>query len=39
MLKQAGALNLAALEAQEGVSRNFARFLYNVAVTENMTEG
>lgn len=37
-LKDAGALNLGALEAQEGVSRSFARFLYNVAVTENMAE-
>ena len=36
VLKEAEQLNLEALEAQQGVSRSFARFLYNVAVSENM---
>jgi hypothetical protein len=36
VLKEADQLNLEALEAQQGVSRSFARFLYNVAVSENM---
>jgi hypothetical protein len=36
VLKDAQQLNLDALEAQEGVSRSFARFLFNVAVSENM---
>ena len=36
VLKEAEQLNLEALEAQSGVSRSFARFLFNVAVSENM---
>jgi hypothetical protein len=36
VLKEADQLNLEALEGQSGVSRSFARFLYNVAVSESM---